>query len=64
MQFSSTTIINQIHMVDYSHNYVEEPQVMMDHEKNSDLKVLMRRKDGENVGQAKVLMRRIYLWER
>ena len=45
IHFSSNAIINQIHMDDYNHSSVEEPQVMMDHEKNSDLNSLMKRKD-------------------
>ena len=54
IHFSFNSIINHIHMDDYNHSSVEEPQVMMDHEKNSDLKALMKRKEEENFGQTLV----------
>ena len=47
IHFSSNTIINQIHMYDYNHSSIEDPQVIMDHEKNSDLNALVKRKDKE-----------------
>ena len=54
IHFSSNTIINQIHMYDYIRSSVEEQHVMRDHEKNSYLKALMKRKDEENFVQALV----------
>ena len=45
-------------MVYYNHSFVEYPQVVMDHEKNSDLNSLMKRKDEENFGQAFVDLKR------
>ena len=58
IHFYSNAIINQIHMADNNHSYVEEPQLIMDHEKKSYLNTLMKRKYEENFGQVFVYLKK------